>query len=192
MHGHRRFVALASVLAFVVSGVGLEFGPVGVAAGGETTVLLKNGGFEKAANPSTGLPRYWSTNSWGDLATMSWVSDVHHGGDFSVQISASTPDDAAWIQTVAVVPHTLYRLSGWIRVRGVASTRGGGANLCFYGTWTHTAGLTRNHQWTSVSVVMDSGDQQQLTVGARLGYWADNATGNAWFDNVKLTPIGPA
>ena len=182
---------LAGVLAVAMSGVGQVFGPVTSASGADSTGHLSNASFEHAANPPTGLPRAWSTTSWAHVATESWVSDVSRRGQHSVRISASSPDDAAWVQTVPVLPHTLYRLSGWIKTDGVPSTSSSGANLGFFGTWTHTPGLTGTHRRTFASVVMDSGDQNQLTIGARLGYWADTTTGTAWFDDLKLAPVLP-
>jgi hypothetical protein len=98
-------------------------------------------------------------------------------------------NDARWVQTVQVQPFTQYRLSGWVKTSGVAHTleaTDAGANLSFYGTWTHSVGVFGTNDWTYQSVLLTTGAETQLTVGARLGYWSGTTTGTAWFDDLRL------
>ncbi|MEI8258382.1 MAG: hypothetical protein WCJ30_22125, partial [Deltaproteobacteria bacterium] len=76
--------------------------------------LLRNGGFENPATSAT-QPDAWIPSAWLPSATMAWDDTVALVGARSARLSATEPNDARWDQTVTVVPHTLYRLTGWIK-----------------------------------------------------------------------------
>ena len=152
---------------------------------------LPNGGFEDpSANPDT--PYGWSRAAFAPGASLTWEADVAREGIRSVRIANPTPNDAAWTETVTLEPDHNYLLSGWIRTQDVAHTTeltDAGANLCLWGTWQHTPALTGTHDWTYVRMVFNSGPTGNVTICARLGYWAGVTTGTAWFDDLRVTEI---
>lgn len=156
--------------------------------------LLANPGAEDGPFPSTSLPEGWAHQAWREEGvSFTWDNTVSHRGSKSVRISADTPNDALWTRTVPVEPYTTYELSGWIKTEGVTHTselEDAGANLSFFGTWTHTAGVFGTQDWTHVSVLFDTGPAVEVTIAARLGYWAGTLTGAAWYDDIKLMPAG--
>lgn len=158
-----------------------------------TTDRIVNGGFERGAHLAGAIPQAWGEVESQSVARFTWDRTVAHSGDRSARISATAPDDAMWAQSVVVRPHTLYRLSGWIRTRNVApstETVNPGANLSFLGTFDRSDPVLGTQGWTFVSVTTDSGDQTQLVIAARLGFWGGQTTGTAWFDDLTLTPLG--
>ncbi len=191
-------------VAFVVVGVLALVGGAGPAASAVTVHgtevrsdrdgLVVNGGFEQPAG-ATATPLGWTASSWQPTAVLTWSDSPAHRGKHSVRIEAPQPDDASWSQTIPVQPHTLYQLSGWIRTEGVAHTAelvDAGANLSFAGTWDHSPGVFGTTGWTKVWVTVNSGDRTELTVAARLGYWAGSTIGTAWFDDLRLERLTPA
>jgi hypothetical protein len=99
-------------------------------------------------------------------------------------------DDALLSQKVAVKPHTLYLLSGWIKTRDVTvvDRRGRmGASLC--GGSEASRSLVGTHGWTYVTQVFDSGARKEIELGCRLGHSMSTATGTAWFDDLVLVEI---
>lgn len=179
----RIFSALALSLLFCAAALASELG--------ERPDLIVNGGFEEGALDPTG----WRPDAYLPAsAAFAWDSAQAYEGRRSVKISAPTANDARWLQTVAVEPNTNYLLSGWIRTEGVTDTLelvNAGANLCLYGTFDRSEGVFGTKDWTYVSMVFNSGSRTQVEVGARLGFWAGTATGTAWFDDLRLTPILP-
>ena len=162
-----------------------------VTADASTGNLLMNPGFEKGSGDT---PTDWSRGSWAPAVTHSWDRAVAHSGHRSVEIVASTPNDAFWTQSVSVQRNTRYRLSGWIKTAGVAHTSetvDAGANVSFLGRWDRSPGVVGTHDWTFVSLTVDSGDQTQLVVAARLGFWGGTTTGTAWFDDLRLALAQP-
>ena len=156
--------------------------------------LLRNPGFEYGSL-RTDRPNVWTTDAWQDPGVWFVWAVRHHRGDRSVRITLRTPNDAFWMQSVSVRPHTIYRLSGWIRTRDVAHTAeivDAGASLGVYGRWEHTDPLYGTHGWTRVTMKIDTGEDTELTVTARLGFWAGTTTGTAWFDDMRLVRVGPA
>lgn len=148
--------------------------------------LLQNSSFEVGDTTPAG----WTTQEWTQASDLfAWDGAVAHTGNRSVRIIAHD-NDARWLQVVAVEPHTLYRLSGYIRTQGIAQTQSSaGANLALEGTWNHSNGMFGDHDWTLVSLDFMTGNEQQVTVAARLGFWAGTSTGTAWFDDLRLEKL---
>lgn len=190
---------VAAVVAVVVGMLGLAVPPApatacaaGCSAHAHRPNLLANAGFE-AGEYRVGRPYAWTNDSWVDEGARFAWSRCSHRGRRSVQITLTEPNDALWLQTVSVRPHSTYRLTGWIRTRGVASTAeivDAGATLGVYGRWDRTRTLVGTHRWTFVSMHIESGTDAQLTIAARLGFWAGTTTGRAWFDDLRLVRIG--
>lgn len=182
---------LLTSLALLIAGL-LSLSPRPSHAAMPPTVLA-NGSFEIGSPTDEESPEGWAPEMYKRSGILTWDDGHALVGRRSVKIAAPFENDASWSSTVPVQPHTTYALSGWIKTENVA--QGAGANLCIMGTWTHTPGVFGTSDWTYVSMIFDSGDQSQVTIGARLGYWAGTTTGTAWFDGLRLTPIdanGPA
>ena len=160
-----------------------------------STNLLTNSGFEEGDYSATGAPNGWRTGLWSTAVgtTFAWDNANAHGGSKSVRIDAPVANDAFWLQNIVVEPNTDYLLSGWIRTENVrqndGNATGAGANLTVFDTWTHTDGLFGNNDWSFVSVRFNSGNSSTAIVGGRLGYWASDGIGSAWFDDIQVTPI---
>lgn len=156
--------------------------------------LLANPGADDGPFPSTSLPEGWAHEAWREEGvSFTWDNTVSHGGSKSARISADTVNDASWTRTVQVEPYTTYVLSGWIKTEGVTHTgeiEDAGANLSFFGTWTHTVGVFGTQDWTHVSVPFDTGPAVEVTIAARLGYWAGTSAGTAWYDDIKVEAAG--
>ena len=161
---------------------------------GEPENILSNGSFEEGIYSPAASPISWTWDPWQPSAIPTWDDTQAQTGGKSVKIYAPTPNDARWIQTVDVEPNKLYFLSGWIKTDNVGHTAesvDAGANFSLFGTWTHSAGVFGTRDWTRNGILFNSGIDVQVTVGARLGYWAGTTTGTAWFDDLELKPIVP-
>jgi hypothetical protein len=80
-----------------------------------------------------------------------------------------------------------YRLSGWIKGQNIVNVTGTiGANLCLFGTWEHTPGISGTFDWTEVSMIFTAPPDGAVVIGCRLGYWGNTTTGKVWFDNISL------
>ena len=129
--------------------------------------------------------------AWQGGATFALDDSQAHSGQFSARISISEANDARWIQTIRVVPHTRYVLSGWIKTRKVQVVDGPtrvGANLCLHDTWEHTTGVLGTADWTYQEMYFDSGDRTEVTISCRLGYWAGIVTGTMSCDDIVVRP----
>jgi hypothetical protein len=127
-------------------------------------------------------------------AAMTWDLDAVRDGIHSIKVSADTPNDASWIQTIALQPETNYLLTGWIKTENVEHSSqavDAGANLCLFGTWQRTAGVFGTSDWQEVRMTFNSGPTGSVTIGARLGFWSGVTTGTAWFDDLRITEILP-
>lgn len=155
------------------------------------TNLLANPGFEKGTGTT---PTAWERAYYLDTSTLTREIGAGRGGSAAGTISSPTANDASWIQTVQVLPNTLYRFSGWIRTTDVAHNTepvDAGATLSRSGTFDHTSGVFGTTDWTWVSFGLNSGAEATLTLSARLGYTAGVTTGTARFDDLRLEEVRP-
>jgi hypothetical protein len=180
-------IILVCVTAFLGSGNAFA-APANV----DSTNLLLNAGFEEGDFSPTGSPDHWSQNAYIPSAEFLWDDTQAYEGSRSVKITAETLNDASWVQTVSIQPNTLYRLSGWIKTENVARPEGRGANLSLLDTWDSSVDLFGTNDWTYVSLRFNSGEKTEVTIAARLGFYAGMTTGTAWFDDLELAPIQPS
>lgn len=152
--------------------------------------LLANGGFEAAA--STDRPADWDTTQWGEGPyRASWSEDRPRSGRRCVRLDSEAGADCAWVQHVAVEPHTRYRLAGWIRTQGVVPGTGCGAFLNVQEVQNVKSGVvTGSTDWVRVELVFDTGPHQTVQVNCLLGGWG-RSSGQSWYDDLELEPVIP-
>jgi alpha-N-arabinofuranosidase len=169
--------ALATLLALL---------PAARAADGEA---LKNPGFEAGADD-------WTLTVYGAQPVVAKDAAVIHGGKYSLRVAAAEPSDTALSQEVRLTPGRCYRLSGWVRTRGL-DPRGAPVYGTFQvqhpgGRGTIAAGA--NHggdtDWTEVPVYFEA-PPGGLTRVAVFFVGFGKGTGSAWFDDLKLEAIDP-
>jgi alpha-N-arabinofuranosidase len=152
--------------------------------------LLLNPGFEsKLAG--------WSLHVYGARPTLGWDGRVVREGKQSLRISASEPSDTALGQEVRLRPGRCYRLSGWVRTRGldprgapVCGTfqvqRPGGAGILASG-----ANHSGDTDWTRVEVCFEAPADGRARIAVFfVGF--GKGTGTAWFDGLALEALDGA
>jgi len=151
-----------------------------------TKNLLVNGDFTKGTEG-------WTLNATQKVGKMPIDETEKHGEKPSLRIDNIAGDDTHLKQTVTVEPETRYRLEGYIRTKdlqSVSRTGKGGAQLVLDNSWQRSVTISKTKSWTKVSVVIVSGAETQIDVGARLGY--DLVTGTAWFADLTMVKLGKA
>jgi len=160
----------------------------------EPANLVTNGSFEYGQFSPNSLPSGWSWNSWARTAIPVWDETEAREGGRSVKIISPTLDDAQWVQSVPVETNKPYYLSGWVKTNDVAHSPesvDAGANISLLNSWTSSPGVLGTRDWMRTGVLFNSESNGQVTVAARLGFYAGTTTGTAWFDDIRLTPVVP-
>jgi len=151
--------------------------------------LLQNPSFEEVGDD--GLPIGWRADAWREGASFG-VSKEARSGRFSAFIRCPERNDARLIQRVKLKPHSVYRLSAWVRTEDVrVAEKGGdvGANIGVYGTFVKSEDVKGTTGWKEISTIVFTTDEPCLEIALRLGFWGSTCVGKAWFDDVRLTPI---
>lgn len=154
------------------------------------TELVVNGGFETSQD---GLPQGWTKDGYKlDESVTSWTLEQGSGTDPAqfVRVASQQPNDARWLQKVAVEPDTLYKLSGMIRASGVPSGSAG-ANLSVLGVLDASAPIFDTAgAWQPVELYGRTGpEQKELDIALRLGGYGSETTGTADFAAVSLVEV---
>ncbi len=148
--------------------------------------FVPNPSFEQASRDN---PRSWRREQWGGQGAFEYAT-VGRTGQRSVMISSERGADIGWAATVTVEPYSQYRLSGWIKTEDVKATNGRGALFNLHGMeGVATPAVTGTSDWKQVEVVFDTEEQDSIQVNCLFGGWGQ-ATGKAWYDDLKLERIG--
>lgn len=147
---------------------------------------VPNASFEQADGRR---PRAWRTETWGGEGAFAHAN-VGHTDSRSVELSSEKGGDLSWTVTVPVQPFTRYGLSGWIKTENVKPVNGGrGALLNLHNLQgVATQAITGTTDWTEVTTGFETADQTSIQLNCLLGGWGQ-ATGKAWFDDIKLTAL---
>jgi hypothetical protein len=152
---------------------------------------VRNGDFEESS--SNRFPGF----SFQDDPGKSTFADSHvaHSGQYSCRIEPGKNKEAGGnarvVQKVTVRPHACYRLSTWVKTRGLSPTgsfhllalggKSPGRSLTF-----HEGGLEPTADWKKVDVVFNSLDETSVNIYA--GFWGDGS-GTLWIDDLRLEEL---
>ena len=158
---------------------------------GEFKNLFPNPGFEKASTSNPALPEGWQVRVYSGEAEHRWSLNQGRGGSHALEISTQTGADTSWYAEIAVVPHSRYRLRGWIRTEGIShegSTHGALMNV--HPTRQVTESVVEDSDWTQVTLEFSTGvNQTQISVNCLYGGWG-KSIGSAYWDDVELHRLG--
>ncbi len=136
----------------------------------------------------------WRQTNWAGQGAFS-ISDQGRGTGRCLEIQAREGVDSAWHARVPVKAFSTYRLTGWIRTRGVETESGRGALLNLHSREGATRALKGTTDWTKVEMTFETMAEGSVQINCLLGGWG-SATGTAWYDDIVLeclstTPPGP-
>ncbi len=168
--------------------VSLVLGSAAALTGIAAEAGIPNGSFEQAGDQG---PAGWQSQTWGGSGQFEHAR-VGHSGERSVTIRSEQGADAGWMVRVPVEPFARYRLSGWIKTDDVATQNGRGALLNLHNMQgIASPAVTGTKDWTRVEVEFETQADDELQMNCLLGGWG-TATGQAWYDDVRLEQIGRA
>jgi hypothetical protein len=150
--------------------------------------LLQNPGFEQ------GTVDPWIRDSWRGGVGLDVTKDKVHSGKFALKIQADTQsNDARVIQKIKAEPNSFYHISGYIATRNVEHGKVGGC-ISLNGTPYRFGNIEGSSDWQFVEAHFRTGPQapESLAVAPRLGFWANDVKGMAFFDDISLTKIDSA
>ena len=189
----RILVAALLVIALIVSAIML-FGNENDRAI-QPGNLLENGDFSAVTGS---MPDGWGTGMWVTSAGASYLEAAEVGGVPAVLVENAAPNDARFEQTVAVRENATYKLTARVMAEGCDPAILG-ANVSFLGVYGTSEDVHDTEgQWETLTVYGRTGKgQKEITVCARLGGYGAEATGKAWFADMRLeqveeAPVGAA
>jgi putative membrane-bound dehydrogenase-like protein len=150
--------------------------------------LLVNGDLEKLG--ADGLPEGWKRRDYGgDAKTKGnkgaeWkiVADAH-GGKNALLCITRDEGDTSLFQEVAIKPHTMYRLAGWVKTHALKGKVSFNDHLGRAETEKLTA---RESGWVEVETVFDSRERTTASINI-----LHVAKGDGYFDDVRLCELMP-
>ena len=154
----------------------------------EPANLIQNPSMEEMVD---GKPTHWRQSTFGGQAKFTFDAAVAHSGSHSLSVSSDAGADAGWSQDVQLRPNTRYRLSAWVKTKGVG---GEAMGALFNLHQLQQVGLPKplkgDNDWTHLTSEFASGSNTSLQLNLLFGGWG-RSRGEAWWDDVELVALGP-
>jgi len=150
--------------------------------------LLENGDFTAVTD---GMPDGWNTGMWVTSAGASYLEAVTlEDGTKAVLVENVASNDARFEQTVPVRGNATYKLTARVMAEGCDPDQIG-ANVSFLGIFGTSDDVhDTNGGWETLTLYAQTGEgQKDATVCVRLGGYGSEATGSAWFTDVRLEQV---
>ena len=150
--------------------------------------LLENGDFSAVTG---GMPDGWNTGMWVTSAGASYLETATmEDGTKAVLVENVAANDARFEQTVSVRENATYKLTARVMAEGCDPDQIG-ANVSFLSVFGTSDDVhDTNGQWETLTLYAQTGDgQKDATVCVRVGGYGSEATGRAWFTDVRLEQV---
>lgn len=112
----------------------------------------------------------------------------------SYKIENKISNDAMFYKEINVIPNTPYKVTCMIKTKDVIGDQEiptAGAQICLNGTEEHSKVLQGDNDWTKIEFYFNSKCNNKVEIGFRLGGNMQNASGTAWFSDLKLEEGAP-
>ncbi len=162
--------------------------------------LIKNPTFTQIGDND--LPSNWYSESYISVHKDSFGVGTDGGKSDNnyAYIDISKNNDARLVQNVDVKPNTNYKLSAFIKTKGIrifdqndpennGATRRIGANIGVMDIFSVSRDLTGDNDWTLIEMYGETGNQKSIKVSLRIGHFGADNYGYAAFDDVSLTEV---
>jgi alpha-L-arabinofuranosidase len=127
----------------------------------------------------------WKSRAWRGGEEAQWSEHAPgRFGQHGFSISSKRGADAAWTAIATVQPDKFYKLSGWIKTKGVRGATGALLNIQNMQD-VRTEAVQGDSDWTLVSTCFRSTQTTSLEINCLFGGWG-TSTGEAWYDDVAL------
>lgn len=107
----------------------------------------------------------------------------------SYKIENTDFNDAMFYKKIPVSPNTVYKVKCMIKTQNVENEKENmdtGAHICLNATMEKSINITGTTDWTKVEFVFNSKNNTEVQVGFRLGGYAGNSKGTAWFSDFEI------
>lgn len=107
----------------------------------------------------------------------------------SYKIENQDFNDAMFYKEIPVYPNTVYKVSCMIKTKDVENEKqneDSGAHICINKTMEKSISITGTTDWQKVEFVFNSKNNTEIQLGFRLGGYAGNVKGIAWFSDFEI------
>ncbi len=142
-------------------------------------------------NPSAELTEGSVVKDWTPDArsrnAVHFYDNIAHEGTKSLFINSDRFSSGRWSTKVLLKPWSRYRFTGRVRTENLVSQsrKGAGFRLDGIDTENDTIGIAGTNNWTGISYVFDSGNDDCVTISCLLDM-NSRAKGRAWFDDMSI------
>lgn len=116
-------------------------------------------------------------------------SSVKYSKANSYKIENQDYTDSMISQKIKVTPNTSYRVTCMVKVKDVEnkdSLQKGGAHISLIGEAFRSIPIYGTSDWRQITLMFNSKNHTEVEIGFRLGGYAEQCKGTAWFSDFKL------
>ncbi len=139
----------------------------------------------------------YKENYFGDFIRAEYIANISEfkrdrqvkQNTNSYRIVSNDFNDAMFYKKVAVTPNTPYRVTCMVKTENVVTQKlvsNAGAGICIADTTECSNTIKGTTDWQEIEFLFNSKNRTEVDIGFRLGSYADNCKGTAWFSDIKL------
>ena len=140
----------------------------------------------------------YKENNFGDFSKAEYIANISEfkrdnqikeNKHDSYRITSKDFNDAMFYKKVSVTPNTPYRVSCMVKTKNVETQKNvsnAGAGICIADTTECSNTVQGTQDWQKIEFLFNSKNRTEVEIGFRLGSYADNCKGTAWFSDLQL------
>ena len=132
---------------------------------------------------------YTKSISKKDITEFKRDNNVKYSDERSFKIISSEFNDAMISKKISLNKNKSYKVSCMVKTENVESINGqsgSGAQISIDGTATRSIAITGTKDWQKLELIFNSKNQEDFTIGFRLGGYVGDCKGIAWFSDFKI------
>lgn len=116
-------------------------------------------------------------------------NQVKYSKNKSYKVENIDYNDAVFSKKITVKPNTAYKVTCMIKTENVENKNGiytGGAQIAIKNSLECSESVTGTTDWTKTTLMFNSKNREEVEIGFRLGGYAEDSKGTAWFADLKI------
>ncbi|MBR3002045.1 MAG: hypothetical protein IKF38_00495 [Clostridia bacterium] len=116
-------------------------------------------------------------------------NEIKYSSQRSYKIESPIYNDAMISKQLKLTKNKSYRVTCMVKTENVESENqqsGSGAHLSLEGTTIRSISITGTTDWQKIELIFNSKNEENYTLGVRLGGFKGKCKGTAWFSDIKV------
>ena len=116
-------------------------------------------------------------------------NEIKYSKKSSYRITSNEYNDAMFYENIKLTKNTPYKITCMVKTDNVEAKdnkTGSGAQISIENTTERSVAITGTNNWQKIELIFNSKNREEVNIGFRLGGYAADAKGTAWFSDFTI------